>query len=102
MFLNTAAASVAAFCLCAAHAQCLPLRLLMGVSYLFCVFRYPTEQKQVDFARTAVYKLEHLDFVERYAWYALPNGGGSGENNGLFWGDGKMSYVGTAYKAAHS
>lgn len=66
------------------------------------MFRYPAdEQKQVDFARTAVYKLEQLDFVERYAWYALPNTGAEGENNGLFYGDGKMAYIGTAYKYAH-
>ena len=65
------------------------------------MFRYPEEQKQVEFTRTAVYKLEHLDFVERYAWYALPNTGAAGENNGLFWGNGNMSSVGTAYKYAH-
>lgn len=56
----------------------------------------------MDFLRTAVYKLEHLDFLERYAWFALPNGNDQGENNGLFWGDGSRSEVGTAYKYAHN
>ncbi len=30
---------------------------------------------------------------EGYAWYALPNTAASGENNGLFWGDGIAQYV---------
>ena len=54
----------------------------------------------MDFARAAVYKLEHLDVLERYAWYALPGdsatrlyGGGSGPAG--------RTEVGTAYKYAH-
>ena len=49
-------------------------------------------------------KLERWDFVERYAWYALPNGDANaeaaGENNGLFRVNGGMSSVGIAYKDA--
>ncbi|KOX06512.1 RNA polymerase [Streptomyces sp. NRRL B-1140] len=33
--------------------------------------RYPGEQEQTDFVRSSTAMLEKLDFVERYAWFAL-------------------------------
>ncbi|MFJ4079435.1 glycosyl hydrolase [Streptomyces iakyrus] len=33
--------------------------------------RYPSEQEQTDFVRSSTEMLNKLDFVERYAWFAL-------------------------------
>ena len=63
-----------------------------------CCCRYPSEAVQVDFARAAVSELERLDFVERYAWFALQGV----DTSTLFRGNNSITEVGTAYQYAHA
>lgn len=67
--------------------------------YRLLLNRYPDATLQREFAKTAVYKLENLACVDRYAWYALPDGDDG--KNGLFDTSGKITDVGKAYKYAH-
>jgi hypothetical protein len=59
--------------------------------------RYPSEQEQTAFIQSSTNKLDALDFVERYAWFALST---QTSPTGLYNGT-AANASGNAYRAAH-
>src|SRR2546423_7403856 len=60
---------------------------------------YPTPAQQADFIRASTAMLEHLTYLERYAWFALPTGT-SGDGTGLYRTGNTPTTAGAAYRAA--
>ena len=62
---------------------------------------YPDVRTQAQFAQASSIMLDALDFVERYAWYALTQDF-PGATNYLFHADSSPTLVGYAYGSAYS
>ncbi|MGW6447351.1 sigma-70 family RNA polymerase sigma factor [Lentzea sp. NPDC055074] len=60
--------------------------------------RFPTQAKLAAFARGSSAMMEGLPYVERYAWFALPDEGKPG--TGLYKAGGTPNEAGEAYRAA--
>jgi hypothetical protein len=60
---------------------------------------YPTQTQQADFVKASTTMMEHLSYVERYAWFALP-ASATGDSTGLYRDGSTPTTVGAAYRAA--
>lgn len=58
---------------------------------------YPSWERQAKFASKSIELLETLPFVERYAWFALPQSKGN-DRTSLYYRDGSLTPAGVAYK----
>ena len=58
----------------------------------------PAQNTQVQFMQEAVAMLDGLEYVERYAWFALPENANQPATY-LYDSAGDLSPMGTAYKA---
>jgi hypothetical protein len=62
---------------------------------------YPSWEVQTEFVTKSVEMLESLDFVERYAWYALPGvDWAPNATNFFYYDNGDITLPGIAYRAA--
>ena len=60
---------------------------------------YPSYEQQVAFVNAMVPVLEGLSFVERYAWFGLPQDGlTSDDTTGLYYDNGSPTPTGSAYR----
>lgn len=60
--------------------------------------RYPTDAQQTQFIKDSTAMLEGLDYVERYAWFALPTLD-KASGSGLSKEDGELTAAGKAYQS---
>ena len=56
--------------------------------------------EEAAFVTASTKMLEHLAFVERYAWFSLPTPSEGGDGTGLYRPDGTRTLAGRAYRAA--
>jgi hypothetical protein len=61
---------------------------------------FPTPNQQAAFVTAATTMLQHLSYVQRYAWFALPASAGDG-SAGLFRSGAVATTAGRAFEAVH-
>ena len=61
---------------------------------------FPSPRQQAAFLTAATTMLQHLSYVQRYAWFALPASAGDG-SAGLFRGGAVATRAGRAFEAVH-
>jgi len=61
---------------------------------------FPSAQQQAAFVTAATTMLQHLSYVQRYAWFALPASAGDG-SAGLFRSGAIATTAGRAFEAVH-